>query len=264
MSPKILPDLYRKLQDKSIITTSDALSVIKNNHFSAQELTRLAKRGYLQKIKRGLYAIVPVEFIGKSYQPDKFVVASRITEPYAISYYSALELHGKSQSAFNRIYVSSPNRILSFQHQGIEYKGVLTKALFGATAIVHDGQVIKVMDIERTIIDCLSRPDLVGGVDEFIRSLEGLSGVNTQRLLEYLAKFDDKSLYAKTGFLLRLFADDWKIQTEVFESIQKHIGLTKYYFPRQLARGTGELVKEWNLIVPKYLINNPNNLNYGR
>jgi len=254
MSPKLYPDLYQKLQDKAVITTKDALSINKNKHLAAQELTRLAKRGYLQKIRRGLYAIVPVEFIGKSYQPDKFVVASRITEPYAISHYSVLELHGLGQSVFNQVYVSSSNRIIPFTHQRIKYRGILTKELFGVINIPREGQVICVTDIEHTILDCLRQLNLAGGIDELIRSLEGLTILDTAHVLEYLEKFNDKSLYAKTGFLLRLFASNWKIQPEVFETIRKQVGQTKYYFPRGLARGTGALVKEWNLIVPKYLI----------
>lgn len=250
----LLPKIYQSFQDKVVFTTRDAVSIVKNYNLTAVELTQLVKKGYLQRIKRGLYAIVPVEFIGKSYQPDKFVVASRITEPYAISHYSALELHGIGQSVFNRVYVSSPNRIIPFRHQEIEYKGVLTKELFGTTTIIREGQIINVTDIEKTILDCLSQPNLAGGVDEFVRSVEGLVGINVPHILEYLSKLDDKSLYAKVGFLLKLFADHWKVQPEVFESIRKQVGKNKYYFPPKLARGTGELIKEWNLIVPKYLV----------
>lgn len=250
----LLPKIYQKLQEKSVFSTQDAVKVVQNYSLAGVELNKLVKKGYLQKVRRGLYSIVPVEFIGKSYQPDRFVVASRITEPYALAYYSALELHGTSQSSFNRVYVSSPNRILSFNHQGIEYKGVLTRNLFGITTVIREGQIIKVTDIEKTILDCVSHPDLTGGADEFVRSVEGLQNIKSEHLLEYLARFNDKSLYAKTGFLLRLFADHWKVQPEVFESIRKQIGKTKYYFPPKLTRGTGELVKEWNLIVPKHLI----------
>ncbi|MBI5778528.1 MAG: hypothetical protein HZA49_03620 [Planctomycetes bacterium] len=421
MSPKLYPNLYEKLKDKAIITTNDALSVTEDKYQTAQELTRLNQGGYLKKIRRGLYALVPIEFVGKDYQPDKFLVASRVSEPYAISYYSALELHGIGQSVFNRVYISSPHRFVSFAHQGIEYKWRFTKDLFGATTLIREGQVINVTDIERTILDCLRQPDLAGGVDELIRSLEGLRGtdllaviykhtinqneaptvnkfradwetripdinhlvnsgiikpgrngyelslvglfycplpeaqqdikvaekiyqylrvkykenpeqqhsyiviandlsedpqrikrilplilsagpiynssdgqgtqvtlaetilnykefndllqyvlsnvgknivspaegafIDIQRLIEYLARFNEKALYAKTGFLLRLFETNWKVEPEVFDNIKKHISRAKYYWPPKLARGTGEQIKEWNLIVPEYLVN---------
>ncbi|MFH0888065.1 MAG: hypothetical protein V1871_02515 [Planctomycetota bacterium] len=420
MSPKLYPNLYEKLKDKAIITTNDTLSVTENKYQTSQELTRLSKGGYLQKIRRGLYALVPIEFIGKNYQPDKFLVASRVSEPYAISHYSALELHGIGQSVFNRVYISSPHRFVSFSHQGIEYKWRFTKDLFGATTLAREGQIINVTDIERTILDCLRQPDLAGGVDEFIRSLEGLRGtdllavlykyiidhneppriskfradwetrrseisqlqnsgmikvgsigyelslaglfycplpeaqqdikvaekiyqylrtkykenpeqrhnyrviandldedpqrikrillillsapiynsysgqgeeitlaesilnykdfnnllqstisnvgknivppsegafIDTRRLLEHLARFNEKALYAKAGFLLRLFETNWKVEPEIFDNIKKHISQAKYYWPPKLARGTGEQIKEWNLIVPEYLVN---------
>ncbi|MCK4909066.1 MAG: type IV toxin-antitoxin system AbiEi family antitoxin domain-containing protein [Planctomycetes bacterium] len=249
-----LPRIYQVLHAKSVFTTQDAVEVVKNYNLAALQLHLLVKKGYLQKVRRGLYAIVPVEFIGRSYQPDKFIVASRLTTPYTLSHYTAMELHGPGQAVLNQVYTSSPNRLLPFSHQGLEFKGVLTRDLFGVTALNHEGHTIHVTDTERTILDCLRQPNYAGGIVELIHSLERLARIDVARLLEYLKKFNEKALYAKAGFVLKLFAYYWKVKPEMLRGIKKNIGTTKYYFPRQLTRGTGKLVTDWNLIVSKYLL----------
>ena len=420
----MLPKSYQKLQSKGVVALSDVAEIVGDRRRASKEVLHLKEKGYLRKIKAGLYCLVPPEFIGQPFSPDKFLIGSRLAKPYAVSHHSALELHGIAHSAFHRVIVTAQNRFKNFQFDGIEFVCVVTRSLFGETPVIHGGEAIQVTDIERTLLDCLRRPDLAGGLEEFIRSLEGLRGLDLlerihtylitensapsirkfraehedrrfdidqfkeagylseindryvltllglikcktprakedlklteeifihlrqrykqnperehscadiattlgletiqvqraltyllragiaetigstqngfissikpgegildyktfddllnkqtvlsdetratsrrspipyiqyERLLKYLKKFDDASLYAKTGFLLKLFEQDWKVPQALFQTLKKQVAGVKYYFPPYLKRGSGRLISEWNLIVPRTL-----------
>ncbi|OGF63672.1 MAG: hypothetical protein A2Y62_02160 [Candidatus Fischerbacteria bacterium RBG_13_37_8] len=55
-------------------------------------------------------------------------------------------------------------------------KETLTADWLGITTFIRSGHVLYITDIERTILDVLKNPELAGGIDELLFSLEGLRG----------------------------------------------------------------------------------------
>jgi hypothetical protein len=81
----------------------------------------------------------------------------------------------------------------------------------------------------------------------------GIAYIRPARLMEYLNRFREGALFSKSGFLLTLFQTAWAVPEDVLTTIRRRIPARKYYWPPSLAKGTGKLVKEWNLIVPAHL-----------
>ena len=76
--------IYSSLYQKRIITTEDVVKILKDSHKSADYITNLREKGFLQKIKQGVYAIIPPNMIGNDdYLPDKFLIAAHLKKNYS-------------------------------------------------------------------------------------------------------------------------------------------------------------------------------------
>lgn len=247
----MLPKVYQNFLEQGIFTINEVITLIGDRQQASNQVNTLRKRGYLLKIKAGLYAVVPHERIGKSYTPDKFLIASRLTTPYAISYHAALELHAIAHSLYHSVHVASPRKFRRFTFQGVTYMWVSSADLLGVTSVIRAGHPIQVTDLERTILDCLQKPVYSGGVEELFRSLEGAPYINYHRLLDYVEKIGQKALLAKVGYLLETFQERWRVPAPVVDELASRVSAVKYYFPQRLPRGQGKLLARWNLVVPR-------------
>ena len=239
--------LYKALYASRVFTTKDVKKLVKPQK-AFTYIHRLSKKGYFKKIKKGLYAIVPYEVAPDTknkYQPEPKLIAIKLITPYFLSHHSALELHGIANSVFSQLFISSTKQFKKFSYQSYAYTPIYTKHTFGITKKGYYGVNINVTDLERTFLDCIRQLKYVGGVEEFVKSVTSITHLNYKRLILYLQKFDEKSLYAKTGYFLGLLKDELHVPKKVIEELKGKVGKKTYYI------GKGKYVKEWNLIVPK-------------
>lgn len=237
--------IYSQLYSQRIITTGDVEMIIGNSHKSANYINNLCRKGYLQKIRKGVHAIVPPNLVGKSFSPDKFLVAGKLKDEYFISYHSALELHGVAQSTYNTVWIACKDPSEYFSYDSINYRFVTTKHFFGVTEIKRQNNSLKVSDREKTFLDCIRRPKYSGGLEELVKSIENFPTLNIRNLLNYLNKFAEKGLYQKTGFILS--SVDLPISEETIDKLKSHVGQRTYYIDKSKK---SHYVSEWNLMVP--------------
>jgi len=239
--------IYSTLYPKRIIITNDVRKILKDSHKSADYLTNLREKGYIQKIKQGVYAIVPPNLIGeKDYLPDKFLIAAHLKNTYYLSHHSALELHGIAESVFNTVYITLPNYTPSFEYKGINYHFVSTKHFFGMEQISYNSITIAISDLEKTVLDCIRNIHYTGGIEEIVKSISGIPSLNHYKILEYLKQFNEQVLYHKTGFILESMKE-LLLPKKFFNDLQKHIGKKVYYFDKNK---TSSYNKKWNVMVP--------------
>lgn len=238
--------VYSQLYSQRVINTEDVKGILGDSHKSPDYITNLREKGYLQKIRKGLYAIVPPNLVGKKYHPDKFLVAGKVKENYYLSYHSALELYGLAQSAYNTVWITTKSQANSFTYQSINYQFLTTKYFFGITRINHQGVDIQVSDREKTFLDCLRHPKYAGGWEELMKSLNTLPSLNWNKFTDYVEKFDKKSLYQKSGFLLENLGI--KTPDKVFTKLKSRVGNRTYYLEKDKE---SSLNRKWNLMIPK-------------
>ena len=240
--------IYSKLYPKRVIKTSDVNQLLHDPHKSADYITNLREKGFLQKIRRGVYAIVPPDMIGKNYLPDKFLIAGNLKKDYYISYHSALELHGFAESPFNTVYITLNDYFQTLTYQNITYQFVSTKHFFGSSEVYYKSTKLKVSDIEKTVFDCIRRITYAGGLEELSKSLSSIPALDYNKIWKYLKKFDETILYHKTGFILESLTEELSPPKKLLHNIQRKTRKKTYYLDKNK---TGILNKKWNLIVPK-------------
>jgi predicted transcriptional regulator of viral defense system len=255
--------LYQKLLKKEVIRYKDiediASTILKTRHtspryISTEYINRLCQQGKLLHPQRGLYiAVQPTLINDPSFQPDKYLIASKLQSPYYLGYHTALELHGCAYSSYNTIYTVVPyeKKFRPFTFKHIAYQPVFTShPNLGVKKRFHKNQGIQLSSPSRTFLDCIDRLDYAGGWEECLKSLEGLSGVTAQELKHLLATIHKDILYRKTGLVLDLFAQNpyyRGILEELHSFLEKHIGDSPMYIKKGRK---STLHTTWNVYVP--------------
>lgn len=165
----------------------------------------LANRGWLQRVRPGTYLLNPSRH-GPDALPDTDPLrfGSHLAEPYYFGYATAAELHGLFPQASRIYYIVTTVRRAATGHSNSRFRLIRIdpSRFFGVGAIVRRGATLEVSDPERTVIDCLDRPELSGGMAG-IAQIFALAKpqLNWERFGRYLDRFGNRSLIARAGFL---------------------------------------------------------------
>ncbi len=246
-------EIYLTALREQFITVKEALTIAGREGTARMALWRLTANGYLVRVREGLYAAVPPQHVGSEFEFDRYLLFDKaMNRSGALAFHSALELHGVANSQFTTVYYMSPKRSKPFEFQDILYRPVLASKVFGITAVHRGDRTVNVTDRERTFLDCIRRPDLCGGVEEYFKSLESFALMDPHKILDYLERFDDRGLYQKAGLVLTCLRERVRVPEGLLRSLRAEVGPSAYYLVPG-GRAGGRLVKEWNVLVPRTL-----------
>lgn len=216
-----------------------------------RRLSYLTTAGYFTKVRRGLYAVRPLEDRARPEPTNPYLIACRLTGPYVLSHHTALEVHGVAHSAFNLVCVSTPRRFRPFTHEGLRYRPVLTptRELVAARQVRRiEDQEVQVASPAWALVQCVRRPDLAGGVEETMRSVEGFSALRAAEVLRAARLVAQRSLFNRLGFVLSRFAERWDVTPSVLKAFTARRSTFVGYFGTH--PGRARYVREWRLMVP--------------
>ena len=191
-----------------------ALTLDMNATRTRRFLAYLADRGWLARVRPGLYSAVPLEASHPGeWREDLWVVAAEVFAPCYIGGWSACEHWGLTDQLFRDVVVLTSrwmrNRRPTIQGTRYRVKVISPERLFG-TRIVWRGRVrVHVSDPARTILDLLDDPGLGGGIRHVADVLrEWFVGElrDDHRLLEYAERLGNRSVYKRLGFLIERLA----------------------------------------------------------
>jgi len=174
------------LQTHRVFNLDEAVQALAPSGGRKATLERLkyaAARSKLKKLARGVYASVPAGVDAAKFQPDRFLVAAALRPDAVFSHHSALELLGAAHSEWQLCTAYSSRRSQPFDLDGLELRFLShPKSLvrhqaadLGIRSVHRLDRELRVTGPERTLIDGFRRPDLAGGLAEFVESAAGFS-----------------------------------------------------------------------------------------
>ena len=175
---------------------------------SSQFLDRLERKGWIRRIKRGRFAVIPLSSgDARSPQLHEFLIAMELVSPAAIAYWSALNHHGMTEQIPRTVFVATNHHVqLSTKEAlGFTFKiiSVQPKKFFGIEKDWIDEQPFSITDKEKTIIDGLDLPKYVGGVGEIAKALaQDWGELDQAKLRQYAAKIGNTAAAKRLGFLM--------------------------------------------------------------
>ena len=217
-------------------------------------INKLRRSDKLLHPQRGIYVVVPPTKINDdSFQPDKYLIASKVQKPYYLGHHTALEMHGCAYSDYTEAYIVVPpnKKFRGFEFKNIRYRPIFNShSQIGLKKINHKNQKIVVSSPSRTFLDCIERPEYSGGWEECLKSLESLAGVKSNELKQLLDKIGKDMLFRKTGLILDILDDNPYYQSTL-SNLKSYLNKKMGKSPMYLKEGSkSELNKDWRLYVP--------------
>ena len=173
-------------------------------------LAHWASKGWLTRIRRGLYITVPLGADDPQTRSEEpWIVANNVFEPCYIGGWSACEHWGLTEQIFDSVVVFTGSKIrksqLTIQNATYILKSITRNKYFGTKAIWKGRTKIQVSDPTRTIVDILNDPFVGGGMRHVIDILKQyFAGEfrDDKLLAEYIKRVKNKTIYKRLGFIL--------------------------------------------------------------
>jgi len=201
-------------QNRTIITIEDIAEAIDVSHSVAKKIaSNLARKKWLDRLKRGTYLIVPLEAGEKGeYTEHEYVIASHLASPMYISYWSALNYYSLTEQVPLTVYAAATEQVPTREIHGVEYRFVtLTEEkFFGYDPVAVGGQTVNVASVEKAIADCADHPEYCGGILELAKALQNASELDTAKLGTYLMRMGNGAAVKRVVYL----ADFYDIELE--------------------------------------------------
>jgi len=248
--------LLRKSQ--GTISTRDAAKILNLSPVdAAKTMARLAAKGWISRVKRGLYVSVPVE--SSTTEPalqDPWIIAQKLFSPCYIGGWSAAEHWQLTEQVFQRVIVVTTRKIRNREvaMRGVSFliKTIPPGALFGTRPVWRGSLRMDVSDPSRTIIDLLDDPRLGGGIQhvsdilaEYFKSDER----NTKLLVDYGDRLGNRTVFKRLGFLIsRIVPGEKELLGACKERLSKGNSPLDPSLPKE------KIVRAWRLWVPSYWI----------
>lgn len=246
-------NLYYELLKRPVFTMEDAQTYYNNISSARSAVKRLLDQGMVAKIRRNLYTC----FSGETGAPvaNRFQIASSLTETSYVTHHTAMEFYGITDQVFYEVYVSSETEFKSFSFDGYTYRFIKPKISDGIEEVKFSGGV-RVTDKERTILDSIKDMDWISGFEEVISNVGAMKRVKVERLVRYLAMYDNQFLYQKTGYILSHVKSKHGLSDSFFSLCKEKAGKSCRYLSSDYK--SGKFDAAWNLVVPDILFQTKN------
>ncbi|WP_034042186.1 type IV toxin-antitoxin system AbiEi family antitoxin domain-containing protein [Wocania ichthyoenteri] len=214
---------------KAFFTVRDAKNFMPSfaKDYIQELLQNLIDRELALRIKRGLYVMLPYDTVLEEFSPNRHLTASELVgkRSYYIGYYTALQLHDlTTQPALvEQVVVNKQMTPTEQSIHGVKFQFIYhnKKHFFGIkktwVEYINQSYVIKYSDLEKTIIDCLFKPDYAGGIVEIGKAIYRVGyKMDYTKLLNYINQMQSQSVIKRLGFLLELY----RIETPIIDQLQ--------------------------------------------
>ncbi len=239
-------DLYKELARMRCFTHQDLVQVVGSESAALWQIRNYLKKGYIERIRRDLYAVISLE-TGQAI-PNRFQVASRVTDDSYVSHHSAFEYFGYANQVFYDVYFASEKRVKGFSYDGLTYCPVTYR---GSVGVTETNTGVRVASIERTVIDGIADFERIGGLEELLRCLLLIPTLDGDKLLASLEAYDRGQLYQKTGYILESLREELTLPEWFFAECEKRSSSSKTYLFEN--RNDFVLFSKWKLFAPKDL-----------
>ncbi|MCK5137835.1 MAG: type IV toxin-antitoxin system AbiEi family antitoxin domain-containing protein [Bacteroidales bacterium] len=198
--------------------TVDANDIIEIRSISKeaanQILSRLAKKGWLQRVKHGTYTIVPLSSLSANPMIEEvWPLVVKLYKPAFLSGWTAAEHWDLTEQVFNSVSLVTQNQqrksIQNISGIRVKIRVIKEERFFGMTNIWFGRNQVEIADPSRLIIDILDMPEFGGGgrhTTDIVKAYWNSDMHNADLILEYAIRYGKGSVLKRLGFLAEAFS----------------------------------------------------------
>lgn len=193
---------------KKVFTFGEAQEILGTDYFVTKViLSRLERKGWIERIEKGKYMIIPLGAEKGKYTLHEFVIGSMLVHPYAIAYWSALNHYGLTEQIPATVFIQTTSRKKKQKLNifGVDYQivRISEKKFFGIKKEWMEENEIYITDREKTIVDCLDKAQYCGGVIEVAKALKN-GDYDKEKLSQYAETIGNSGVIRRLGYLSEL------------------------------------------------------------
>jgi len=211
-------ELIFTLERKGIkaFTVDDARHLLKTSDETLwRVLHKLTRKGRIQRIKRGHYALVPAR---AGYQPrwreQAYTFLEEMLEEYYVGYWTAMSHWNMTEQTPRTVFVATTRRNRDFVYDDtvpIHFVTLNPRKLYGWVYAAAGGNKFRVSDPEKTAVDSMDLPRHSGGIPEAAKSLHYLH--DWDKVIEYADRLGNRTVHKRLGYLIQRLDIDAPSQT---------------------------------------------------
>lgn len=238
---------YENLLAKGCFSREQLTEIVGTSSAANQLIYDYQKKGLIEKVKRNFYVVISME----TKQPvlSRYQIGSRLYPDACISHHSAFEVYGYGSQVFYECFIATDSRFVDFEYDGVLYHRVERKP---DTEVIRQGS-IRVTSPEQTAVDSIRDFEKIAGLEEVIRCMMLMPGLNEQKVLECLARNENGFLYQKCGYLFEQMKEEFHFSEYFFEECEKYSSEAKRYLMKELQENVFH--RRWKLYAPSSLQN---------
>jgi len=236
-----------------LISVDDATTALGVDRAAAAKmLARWQEQGWLARVRRGLYAPVPLTAMpADQVIEDHWTLVPALFDPAYIGGASAAHYWDLTEQLFRSVFVytARPVRRSRQTIQGVPFvvRHIAAEKMFG-TRVLWRGRVkLQVSDLHRTVVDLLDNPAMGGGirhVADCLRTYLKRADAVPETLVTYADRVGNGAVFKRLGFLAERAGGPEKLIAACAER------LTQGNIKLDPALPSPRLVRRWRLWVP--------------
>lgn len=239
-----------KERGQTIFTLKETQDLLnKSSREATRFITDLIKRQIVHRLNKSTYLLLETqqEFTQLSNWP--LIAKALVTnKDYYISHYAAMRLHGMTTHAITEIQITRPKRCRDKEIFHIKYHFIYIKPehFWGIEQKwVSRQEKVNCSDLERTILDCLSRIEYCGGLVELVKGLWSITAkINWKKLIAYSYRYANKSAIKRLGYIAESLDIGVSYLPELHGIIEKN---QDYVLLDSTGEKTGKYYKKWRI-----------------
>jgi predicted transcriptional regulator of viral defense system len=195
-------------QGRDVVDTADIIGVLASEQTGRKVIRNLVRKGWLIRLKGGRYMLLPpergVESIGEN---NPLAVAAAVVETSYVGWWSAAAFHGftTQQPAVVFVAVTKQARPRTVEDAEVRFVTIPNRKFFGFKSYSVYGRATRISEPEKTLIDCVDRPDLAGGSAEVSRIVHAaMAEIEQHKLVDAAMQMKSTSMLQRLGFLTDL------------------------------------------------------------
>lgn len=250
-----LADLMRTSRSGLVSVKDAARELGLSGPAASARLTRLVQSGWAQRVRRGLYLILPLDATPDrpATPEDPWVLANELFSPCYIGGWSAAEHWGLTEQLFRSTLVATAAQVRNthsvFAGNTFRLYAVKREHLTSGIVTVWRGSHrIAVSGPERTIVDGLNKPDLTGGLRHLVQIMVAYADSDRHNLatLVDVAKVSATgAAWKRLGYIAELL---WPDADAITAAAATHMS-AGYSRLDPAVKRNGRLTKRWRIWV---------------
>jgi len=233
-----------------VSATAEALGTDRSS--AAKALARWTTQGWLRRIRRGLYAPVPLTALPEDRAlDDAWRLVPVVFAPGYVGGVSAAHHWDLTEQLFRSVFVftARPVRRRSVEIHGTPFvvRHRAESLLFGTAGVWRGASKVDVSNVHRTLVDMLDEPGAGGGIRHVADCLENYisrKDADLATVLEYAERLGNGAVFKRLGFLLERAGQSGPVVDSCASRLTKGVAKLDPAVP------SPRIVSRWGLAIP--------------